>query len=129
MNVDELQKLIKDGLVASGKTRVPVVPPGTPISVMPCVVLAPSDDTLESGNKTLKYGFDITCCVPRGGQVSQYGLLVEIEAIVLQSLIPSNVRFDGPLRFAATGGEATGEPPALARIIPISFSSDVDLCP
>jgi hypothetical protein len=128
MTVDDLIKLIHDGLVLAGKTKVPVVPPGTPIAVMPCVVIAPSDDTLESGNKTLRYGFDITCTVPRNAQVSQYQLLTELEAIVVQSLIPSQVRFDGPLRFASTGGEATGEPPALARVIPVSFSSDVDLC-
>jgi len=128
MTVDDLIKLIHDGLVAAGKTKVPVVPPGTPISVMPCVVIAPSDDTLVDGNKTLKYGFNIPPTVPRNAQVSQYNLLVEIEAIVLQSLIHSSVRFDGPLRFASTGGEATGEPPALARVIPVSFTSNVDLC-
>lgn len=129
MNVADLRKLIADGLVEAGKYKIPVVLPGTPISVLPCVVLAPSDDVLGDGNRTLRYGFDVTCVVPRNNQVGQYELLVELEAIVLQSLIPSQVRFDGPLIFASTGGADTGEPPALARTIPISFTSDADLCP
>ena len=128
MNVADLQKLISDGLVVAGKYKIPVVLPGTPISVLPCVVLAPSDDVLGDGNRSLRYGFDVTCVVPRNNQVSQYELLVELEAIVLQSLIPSQVRFDGPLIFASTGGADTGEPPALSRVIPVSFTASVLLC-
>ena len=128
MNVAELIKLIKDGLTVAGKIRVPVVPPGTPISVLPAVVLAPGNDALGEGNRSLRLGFDITCVVPRNNQVAQYELLVELEAIVLRSLIPSQVRFEGPLVFASTGGEATGEPPALSRVIPVSFTSDEALC-
>ena len=128
MNVADLRKLITDGLTVAGKYKIPVVLPGTPISVLPCVVLAPSDDVLGDGNRSLRYGFDVTCVVPRNNQVSQYELLVELEAIVLQSLIPSTVRFDGPLIFASTGGADTGEPAALARTIPVSFTSDATLC-
>jgi hypothetical protein len=128
MTVDDLIKLVRDGLVAAGKTRVPVVPPGTPITVVPAVVIAPADDELVDGNRTLRYGFDVTCLVPRGGQTSQYPALVEIAAIVVQSLIPSEVRFDGPLVFATTGGGETGEPAALARVVPVSFAADVTLC-
>lgn len=128
MDIDELAFLIRAGLDDAGKTKIPVVPPGTPISVLPAVVLAPSDDELGAGNRTLRYGFDVTCVVPRSAQVSQYELLVELEAIVLASLIPSQVRFEGPLLFASTGGEGTGEPPALSRVIPVTFASDVDLC-
>lgn len=126
MNVAGLIKLVKDGLLAAGKDKVPVVPPGTPISVLPCVVIAPSEDRLEQG--ALRYGFDITPTVPRNAQPTQYELLVELEAIVILSLQSTNVRFDGPFTFAATGGEGTGEPPAQARVIPVSFTSDVDLC-
>jgi len=128
MNHNDIIKLIKDGLTEAGKVKIPVVPPGTPISVMPCVVIAPSDDSLGEGNKTLRLGFDITIVVPRSNQVSQYELLTELEAIVIRSLIPSQVRFDGPLAFASTGGEATGEPAALSRVIPITFTADVTLC-
>jgi hypothetical protein len=128
MDVEQLEQLITAGLVDAGKTKIPVVPPGTPISVLPCVVLAPSDDELGDGNRSLRYGFDVTCVVPRNSQVSQYQLLVELEAIVIRSLIPSTVRFDGPFLFASTGGEGTGEPPALSRVIPVSFASDTDLC-
>ena len=128
MNVADLQKLIKDGLVEAGKVKVPVVEPGTAISVLPCIVLAPANDELGEGNRTLRYGFDITAMVPRSAQVSQYELLVQLQAIVLRSLIPTQVRFEGPFTFAATGGEQTGEPPALARIIPVSFASNEDLC-
>jgi len=128
VNVDELTKLIRDGLDLAGKTRVPVVPPGTPISVIPAVVLAPRSDDLEDG-WTLRYGFDITCVVPRNAQTSQYEQLCEIETIVLTALIPAPVRFEGPLSFAVTGGGDTGEPPALSRIIPLTFVSDVSLCP
>jgi hypothetical protein len=95
---------------------------------MPCVVLAPADDTLGAGNRSIRYGFDVTVIVPRFNQVEQYELLVELEAIVLQSLIPSTVQFDGPFVFASTGGADTGEPPALSRVIPVTFTADVDLC-
>jgi len=128
VNIAELTKLIRDGLDAAGKTRIPVVPPGTPIAVIPAVVLAAASDTLEDG-WTLRCGVNITCLVPRGAQVPQYEALTEIELIVLQALIPSPVRFDGPVTFAATGGGDTGEPPALARVIPMSFVADVHLCP
>ena len=129
VNVADLIKLIGDGLVAAGKTKIPVVPPGTPISVIPCVVLAPGNDELANANKTLRCGFDVTVIVQRNSQVTQYELLSELEAIVLRSLIPSEVQFDGPIVFASTGGEATGEPPALSRVIPVTFTADVDLCP
>ena len=129
MNVADLAKLIGDGLTVAGHTKIPVVPPGTPIAVIPCVVLAPGNDDLINGNRTLRCGFDVTVIVPRSAQVEQYGLLSELEAIVLRSLIPSEVQFDGPIVFASTGGESTGEPPALARVIPVTFAADVDLCP
>ena len=128
MTLDDLTKVIREALDLAGKTKVPVVPPGTPISVLPCVVLAPRSNDLEDG-WTLRYGFDVTCIVPRNAQTSQYQQLVEIETIVLQALIPTPVRFEGPLSFAVTGGGDTGEPPALARIIPLTFVSDVSLCP
>ena len=128
MNVADLTALIRTGLDDAGKTRVPVVAPGTTIAVMPCVVLAPSDDALEDSNHTLRFGFDVTIVVHRNGQVQQYADLTAIEAIVVRSLIPSQVRFDGPFVFAATGGEATGEPAAMSRIIPVSFAADVTLC-
>jgi hypothetical protein len=67
--------------------------------------------------------------VPRFNQVEQYELLCDLEAVVLQSLLPSEVQFDGPIVFASTGGEATGEPAALSRVIPVTFAADVDLCP
>ena len=128
MNYAALAKHIRDALDAAGKQRVPVVPTGTPISVIPCVVLAAASDDLEDG-WTLRNGVDVTVLVPRGQQVSQFDLLHELEIIVLQALIPTPVRFEGPLSFAATGGGDTGEPPALARIIPLTFVSDVSLCP
>jgi hypothetical protein len=128
VNIADLTKLIHDGLVAAGRSTVPVVPPGTPVTVLPAVVLAPGDDELGDGNRSLRYGFDVTVIVHRSGQVAQYEQLVELEAIVVQSLIPSNVRFDGPFVFATTGGDTTGEPPALSRIIPVSFAANVDLC-
>lgn len=128
VNVDDLIKLVGDGLIAAGKSGVPVVEPGTPISVLPCVACAPSDDELGDGNRTLRYGFDVTIAVPRGKQTSQYGVLVELEGIVIRSLIPSGVRFVGPITFAATGGGTTGEPPTMVRVVPITFTADVDLC-
>lgn len=128
MNVDDLAKLIRDGLTAASVTTVPVVMPGTPTSKLPAVVLAPSRDTLGDGNRTLRYGFDVVVMVPRGGQVAQYPRLCELEAIVVHSLIPSAVRFDADIEFAATGGADTGEPPAMSRIIAVSFASDIDLC-
>ena len=128
VNVETLTKIIRDALDAADKLRVPVVPPGTPISVIPCVVLAPRNDDIEDG-WTMRYGFDITCLVPRASQTSQYPALVDIESIVVSALIPHPVRFEGPLTFAISGGGDSGEPAALARIIPITFVSDVDLCP
>ena len=128
MNVADIIKLIREGLDAEGKIKIPVVPPGTPISVYPCVVIAPSSNDLEDAGRTLRYGFDITPSVPRSSQPEQFELLTELEAIVLRSLRPTNVRFDGPFSFRVTGPE-TGEAPAQARVIPISFAADVDLCP
>ena len=66
--------------------------------------------------------------VPRNNQVDQYVRLQSIAAAVIQGLLPSQVRFEGPFVFAATGGDGTGEPPAMSRVIPISFASDVNLC-
>lgn len=126
MTVDDLALMIRDALDAAGKTKIPVVPPGTPISVLPAVVLAPADNELD--NRVLRYGIDVVVLVPRAGQVAQYELLAELEAIVLQSWYPSTVRLEGPTIFATTGGEGTGEPPAQSRTIPVSFASDVDLC-
>ena len=83
MNVADLHKLIHDALVAEGKTKVPVVYPGTPISVIPCVALAPGNDELANGNRTLRYGFDVTVLVHRNNQADQYEQLVELEAIVV----------------------------------------------
>jgi hypothetical protein len=105
-----------------------VLAPGTTISVLPAVVLAPSDDQLGDGNRTLRHGFDVTAIVPRNGQVTQYQALVELEGIVVQSLIPSEVRFEGAFTFLAAGGDGTGEPPTMSRLIPVSYSSDVQLC-
>jgi len=129
VNLADLTKLVRDALDAAGKTKVPVVAPGTPISVMPSVVLAPAFNELENGNRTLRYGFDVTVVVPRFNQPEQYEQLTELETIVVSSLVPSEARFDGPFSFTTTGGDGTGEPPALARTIPISFVADVDLCP
>jgi len=129
VNVAELSKLIRDALDLAGKTKVPVVAPGAPISVMPCVVLAPADNALENGNRTLRYGFDVTVTTPRYNQPEQYEQLTELETIVVSSLVPSTARFDGTFSFTTTGGDGTGEPPALARTVPISFVADVDLCP
>ena len=128
MNVTDLAALITTGLTAAGRTKVPVVLPGTAIAVLPCVVLAPGDHELGDGNRSLRYGFDITVTVPRNNQPAQYTDLCTLEAIVYRSLIPSQVRFDGPSIFAATGGEGTGEPPALSQVIPVSFVADVHLC-
>jgi hypothetical protein len=128
VNVADVIKLIGDGLVEAGHPKIPVVPPGTPLSTIPCVVLAPSDDVLAAGNRTVRYGFDVTVIVPRNNQVEQYELLTDLQAVVLRSLIPSQVQFDGPFVFAATGGADTGEPPALSRTIPVTFTADVDLC-
>lgn len=128
MNVADLIKLIHDGLVAAGKTKVPVVAPGTPVTVLPAVELVPTDDELGEGNRSLRYGFNVTVSVPRASTPEQYEQLVELQAIVLQSLIPSTVRFDGPMVYRPTG-ELPGEAPALARIIPVSFAANVDLCP
>lgn len=130
MNVGDLAALIRAGLDAAGQTKVPVVPPGTPVAQVSCVVLAPSDNVLEDGNRTLRYGFDIVVMVPRNNQVQQYVALTNLEAIVLRSLLvpQSTVRFDGPFLFASTGGEGTGEPAALSRVIPVSFVADVHLC-
>ena len=100
-----------------------------PISVMPAVALAPADNELENGNRTLRYGFDVTVIVPRFNQPEQFDQLVDLEAIVVSSIVPSVARFDGPFSFTTLGGDGTGEPPALARTIPISFVADVDLCP
>ena len=127
MNVDDLTKMIRDGLDLAGKTAVPVVPPGTAITVLPAVVLAPSDNALGDGNRTLRYGFDITIVVPRSKQVTQYDALCDLEAITLRSLIPSAVRFEGPIVLAVTGGGDSGEPPAMSRIIPITFAADFNL--
>lgn len=128
MTVDDLAKLIRDGLTAAGKSSVGVVAPGTPISKLPCVALAPAADELGDGNRSLRYGFDVTVAVPRQAQVSQYPLLVDLEGIVVASLAGSGVRFEGPIVFAATGGGDTGEPPTMSRVVPVSFASDVDLC-
>jgi hypothetical protein len=128
VNVADLHKLISDGLTAAGQTKVPTVYPGTPTSVLPCVVIAPSTNELANGNRTLSYGFDVVVMVPRFNQADQYELLCELEAVVLQSLIPSECQFDGPIEFASTGGADTGEPAALSRVIPVTFVADVDLC-
>lgn len=128
MNVSQLATLIRTGLDAAGHTTVPVVLPGTAISKLPCVVLAPGDNELGDGNRSLRYGFDVTPAVHRNNQAEQYAYLCQLEAVVFASLIPNQVRFDGPSVFASTGGEQTGEPPALARVIPVSFVADVHLC-
>jgi hypothetical protein len=127
VTVDDLALLIRNGLDAAGQTKVPVVAPGTPVSVLPAVALVPADDELGDGNRTLRYGFDVTIQVPRSSAPEQYERLVELQAIVIRSLIPTPVRFDDRMPFASTG-DLPGEAPALARIIPISFAADVDLC-
>lgn len=128
MNHNDIIKLIKDGLAVAGKNKIAVVPPGTPIAVLPAVVVAPGNDAMGDGNRSLRYGFDITCIVPRNNQVANYELLTELQAIVVRSLIPSQVRFEGPFVFASTGGGETGEPPALSRVIPVSFTSNEAIC-
>lgn len=127
MTVDDLALMIRDALDAAGQTKVPVVFPGTPVTVLPAVELVPDDDELGDGNRTLRYGFNITIQVPRSSAPEQYVRLVELQSIVLRSLIPTPVRFDGPMEFRPTG-DLSGEAPALARIIPVSFAADVDLC-
>jgi len=128
MTADDLALLIGDALVAAGHPKVPVVPPGTPVTVLPAVSLIPGDNELGDGNRSLRYGMEIVVYVPRSSQPEQYQLLCELEAITLRSIIPTQVRFDGPIRFSPTGGESTGEPPAQARYIPVTFATDVDLC-
>ena len=128
MNTAGLVKLIRDGLDAAAHTKVPVVVPGTPLSKLPCVVIAPSTNQLLNGNRTLSYGFDVVVIVPRYNQPDQYLLLESLEAVVLGSLIPSEVQIEGTTVFDATGGDDTGDPPALTRTIPVTFTSDVDLC-
>lgn len=129
MNIADIAKLIGDGLELAGVGPVPVVDPGTPISTMPAIVLAPSDDELTAGNRGLRHGLDLTVMVPRSSQVEQYARLQELTATVIRSLIPSSVAFTGPIRFASTGGAGSGEPAALVRVIPIAFGGDLDLCP
>lgn len=128
MNIDALTKLIRDALDEARQKSVPVVAPGTTITVLPAVVLAPATDELGEGNRTLRHGFNVTVIVPRQGQVTQYQLLTELEGVVVQSLIPSGIRFEGAITFVAAGGEGTGEPPTMSRLIPISYPSDVALC-
>jgi len=128
VNVADVAALVAAGLSGAGIDDVPVVDPGTPVAALPVVVLAPADNELGPGNRYLVYGLDITVMVPRAGQVDWYGRLVELEAAVVQGLLPSQVRFEGRFVFAVTGGDGTGEPPAMSRVIPISFTSDVNLC-
>lgn len=128
MNVADVAALVSDGLSAAGIDDVPVVDPGTPVAALPVVVLAPADNELGDGNRYLIYGLDVTVVVPRSNQVDQYLRLCELEAAVVQGLLPSQVRFEGPFVFAVTGGDGTGEPPAMSRVIPISFTGDVNLC-
>jgi len=127
VNVADLAALVSAGLSGAGIDDVPVVDPGTPVAALPAVVLAPADNELGDGNHTLRYGLDVTVMVPRLSQVDWYGRLCELEAAVIQGLIPSQVRFEGTIVFAVTGGDGTGEPPAMSRVIPVSFTSDVNL--
>jgi hypothetical protein len=126
VNIPAIVKLIGDGLAAAGLDVVRVVEPGTPVTAIPAVVLAPSDDELGAGNRTMAHGLDVTVIVSRTNQVDQYVRLQELTAVVVRSVIPSSISFAGPIRFAATA--APGEPPAMSRIIPITFPGDVDLC-
>lgn len=128
MNVTQVIDLLRAGLDAAGHTTVPVVPPGTPLAKVPFVALAPGPNEMGDGNRSYRYGFDLTIAVPRGGQVTQYEYLCTLEAVCLRSLIPNQVRFDGPAEFGSTGGGDTGEPATLVRVIPVSFAADVTIC-
>jgi hypothetical protein len=75
----------------------------------------------------LVYGLEVTVAVPRTDQAAQYTRLQDITAVVIRSLLPSSVQFAGAIRFLVTGPD-TGDPAAMLRIIPVTFTGDVDLC-
>jgi len=127
VNLADVAALVSAGLTGAGIDDIPIVDPGTPVVALPCVVLAPSDDELGDGNHTIREGLDITVLVTRNNQVDQYVRLQQMYQAVVQGLIPSQVRFEGAIVFAVTGGDGTGEPPAMSRVIPVSFTSDVNL--
>jgi hypothetical protein len=128
VNITDLIALVRAGLDAAGHTRVPVLPPGTTITALPCVAAGRAADQPGAGNRSLVKGYELVILVPRTGQVEQTQLSDDLEAVVLRSLLPSQVQFGDRFPAASTGGEGTGEPPALSRIIPVTFVADVDLC-
>jgi len=127
VNLADVAALVSAGLDGAGIDDVPVVDPGTPVAAMPCVVLAPAGLELGDGNHTLRLQLDVTPMVPRNNQADQFPRLFAMTAAVIQGLIPSQVRFEGDIVFAVTGGDGTGEPPAMSFVIPTSFTSDVNL--
>jgi len=130
VNIADIRKLIADGLIAAGIDDVTIVDPGVPGVPPPYVRLDPDDDELGPGNRTLIHGLQIVIGVPRTGQADQYVRLQgSLYPAVLRSLFPSSISFDGPIRVDTIGGDGTGSPPSLVRIIPVTFPGDVDLCP
>jgi hypothetical protein len=127
VTVDDLALMIRTALDAAGKTKVPVVAPGTHETVIPAVAIQPGDDEVLDGNR-VREGYEIVILVPRNQQPEQYEHLCELRNIVLVSLYPSPVRIDGPILFDTRGGDGSGDAPAQAKTIPVSFTVDVDIC-
>jgi hypothetical protein len=129
VNTADVAALVTAGLAAAVINDVPVVDPGTPTSTLPAVVLAPGPDRLEAGNRSIRHGLNVTAVVPRNNQPDQYVRLQEIAGAVLRGLLPSSVRLEPvDIEFVVSGGGDTGEPAAMSRVIPVSFTGDVDLC-
>jgi len=97
---------------------IPVVYPGTPSAAFPTIVLAPDDDTLEA-TRLLRAAVDVTVMVARANQTADYQTLDGIYRTVLDRLYGSSFTLAGPFRFDVF--DRPGDPPALARFVPVSY--------
>lgn len=128
VNVDEVATALRAGLELAGADDVVVLDVAAPMSALPAVAFAPGDDEVVE-RRVLRHSFDVVVMVPRDDQVARYRDLADLTVIVVDVLNQTaGVALDGTIGFTTAGGTGTGEPPYMARLVPITFTGTTLTC-
>ena len=57
--------------VLAAASSLPVLPPGSPGGVLPCLIVTPGDDEVGDGGLFLVHRYDVSVCVPSDDTTTQ----------------------------------------------------------
>lgn len=85
--------------VLAAASSLPVLPPGSPGGVLPCLIVTPGDDEVGDGGLFLVHRYDVSVCVPRDDTTTQLDRLETLTTETYQILRDAGYAGDDRIRY------------------------------